>query len=98
MAGLAARMKNIRPAISSLPDIDIVVDNKILLEEILRIKGRIRNTLAIALHNTGITLNIRQAKPEEIKKILSPRELLDEMTTANKAIERLRKELELEIV
>lgn len=98
MAGLAARMKNVRPAISSFPDIEIVVDNKILLEEILRIKGRIRNTLAIALHNTGITLSIRQAKPEEIKKILSPRELLDEMTTANKAIERLRKELELEIV
>lgn len=98
MAGLAARMKNIQPAISSLPDIDIVVDNKILLEEILRIKGRIRNTLAIALHNTGITLNIRQAKPEEIKKILSPRELLEEMSAGNKAIERLRKELELEIV
>ncbi len=97
-AGLAARMKNIQPAISSLPDIDIVVDNKILLEEILRIKGRIRNTLAIALHNTGITLNIRQAKPEEIKKILSPRELLEEMSAGNKAIERLRKELELEIV
>ena len=98
MAGLAARMKNIQPAISSLPDIDRVVDNKILLEEILRIKGRIRNTLAIALHNTGITLNIRQAKPEEIKKILSPRELLEEMSAGNKAIERLRKELELEIV
>lgn len=98
MAGLAARMKNIQPAISSLPDIDIVVDNKILLEEILRIKGRIRNTLAIALHNTGITLNIRLAKPEEIKKILSPRELLEDMSAGNKAIERLRKELELEIV
>lgn len=98
LVGLATRMKNITPYITSLPDIEIVVDNKTLLDEILKIKGRIRNTLAMALHNTGITLNIRLAKPEEIKRILSPRELFEEMRTGNTAIERLRKELELEIV
>lgn len=98
MAGLAARMKNVKPVITSLPDIEIVVENKILLDEIIKIKGRIRNTLSIALHNTGITLNIRLAKPEEIKKILSPREMFEAMRAGSPAIERLRKELDLEIV
>jgi len=98
MAGLAARMKNLTPVISSLPDIEIVVDNKILLDEIMRIRGRIRNTLALGLHNTGISLSIRLAKPEEIKRILSPRELFEAMRTGNTAIERLRAGLDLEIV
>lgn len=98
MIGLATRMKNVTPVILSLPDIEIVVDNKTLFDEIMKIKGRIRNTLAIALHNTGITINIRQAKPEEIKKILSPRELFETMRTDNTAIKRLSEELELEII
>lgn len=98
LKGLATRMKNITPAITTLPEIEIVVENKTLLDEIIKIKGKIRSTLALGLHNTGITLNIRMAKPEEMKRILSPREMFEEMRAKNAAIEKLRIELELEIV
>lgn len=98
LRGLATRMKNITPVITTLPEVEIVVENKTLLDEIVKIKGNIRSTLALGLHNTGITLNIRLAKPEEMKKFLSPREMFEEMATKNTAIDMLRTELELEIV
>lgn len=57
----------------------MVVDNEILLEEINKIKGRIRNTLIKALRNSDITLTLRLAKPEEIKRIPTNRERFDEL-------------------
>ena len=74
MTGIAARMKNMEPKITSFPDIEVVVDNKILLDDMQKIRGRIRNTLALALKNSAISLNLRLAKPEEIKRIPTNRE------------------------
>ena len=84
-------------AITSFPDIEVVVDNQILLDDIMKIKGRIRNTLALALKNSAITLNIRLAKPEEIKPILTNKERFDELKRENKAFEKLSEMLKLEI-
>lgn len=97
MTGIAARMKNMTPVITSFPDIEVVVDNQILLDDIMKIKGRIRNTLALALKNSAITLNIRLAKPEEIKPILTNKERFDELKRENKAFEKLSEMLKLEI-
>ncbi len=97
MTGIAARMKNMAPVITSFPDIEVVVDNQILLDDIMKIKGRIRNTLALALKNSAITLNIRLAKPEEIKPILTNKERFDELKRENKAFEKLSEMLKLEI-
>ena len=97
MTGIAARMKNMMPTIKEFPNIEVVVDNEILLEEINKIKGRIRNTLIKALRNSDITLTLRLAKPEEIKRIPTNRERFDELKNTNKAFERLSEILGLEV-
>ena len=79
MVGLAARMKNITPQIADYPNIDIIVDNQILLDQVNEIKGRIRATLAQALHNGKIDLTLRLAEAREISHRLTPREVFNEM-------------------
>ena len=97
MTGIAARLKNMTPTMTEFPHIEAIVDNQILFDDIQKIKGRIRNTLALALKNSDITLGIRLAKPEEIKRIPTNRERFDELKTNNKAFERLSELLELEL-
>ena len=97
MTGIAARLKNITPAITEFPHVEVVVDNQILYDDIIKIKGRIRNTLVQALRNDAITLDVRQAKPEEIKRIPTNRERFDELKTNNKAFEKLSEQLGLEL-
>ncbi len=97
MTGIAARMKNMEPKITSFPDIEVVVDNKILLDDMQKIRGRIRNTLALALKNSAIGLSLRLAKPEEIKRIPTNRERFDELKNANKAFAKLSQMLGLEL-
>ena len=91
-------MKNITPSITNFPEVEVVVDNEMLLDDIQKIKNRIRNTLVQTLHNDDIKLTLRLAKPEEIKKILSPKELYEKMCSENKAIAELSKLLNLEFV
>ena len=97
MTGIAARMKNMEPKITSFPDIEVVVDNKILLDDMQKIRGRIRNTLALALKNSAISLNLRLAKPKEIKRIPTNRERFDELKNENKAFAKLSQMLGLEL-
>lgn len=98
MKGMAARMKNMMPTITSFPNVEVVVDNQILMEQMLQIKSRIRSTLAMTLHNTEITLNLRLAEADEVTKILSRREMFDEMRSKNPALEKLREILDLELI
>ena len=79
MIALASRMKNVKPHISNFPKIEIVVDNQILLDQINEIKGRIRVTLAKALHNGSVNLTLRLAEAEEISRKLTKKEVFDEL-------------------
>ena len=79
MTGLAQRMKNIQPTILSYPDIEILVDNKLLLDQLGAIKGRIRASLAASLHNGSITVSLRLAKQNEIKPLLTKKQIFDKM-------------------
>ena len=79
MVGLASRMKNMTPRIASFPDIEIVVDNQMLLDQVAEIKGRIRVTLAKALHNGHINITLRLAEAEEISHRMTKKELFDEL-------------------
>ena len=79
MTGLAQRMKNIQPTILSYPDIEILVDNKLLLDQLGAIKGRIRASLAAGLHNGSITVSLRLAKQNEIKPLLTKKQIFDKM-------------------
>lgn len=79
MTGLAQRMKNILPTILSYPNIEILVDNKLLLDQLGAIKGRIRASLAASLHNGSITVSLRLAKQNEIKPVLTKKQIFDKM-------------------
>ena len=88
MAGLAARLKHISPQITNYPNIELVVNNQGLLDQVNLIKNRIRKTMAMALHNGNIDFSTRLAKAEEVKPILSKRELFDKLRKENHALEQ----------
>jgi DNA polymerase-3 subunit gamma/tau len=98
MVGIASRMKNMEPRILDFPKVEVVVDNEMLLEEMKDIQKRIRSTLALTLHNSDIELNLRLAKSDEVKKILTRREQLEEMMKDNPALKKLSTMLHLELV
>ena len=97
MTALAQRMKNVQVKITTLPNIEVLVDNKLLLDEIEGIKGRIRASLAATLHNGHINISTRLARQEERTRILSPREILDKMQKDNEAVAMLASLLKLEM-
>lgn len=97
MRVVATRMKNLQPTITTFPAVEVVAENQALYEEMLAIKGRIRATLARALQNGELQLDIRLAKQEEIKPILSPREVLAELVKGNKAVAKLVQSLNLDL-
>lgn len=97
MVGLASRMKNLNPLITTYPNVEVVVDNQILLDQLQAIKSRIRATLARDLHNVNIQVEFRLAKGKEFKKALTKREAFDEIRKNNPAIEKLRVLMELEL-
>ena len=97
MTGIAARMKNMTPVIADFPNVEVVVDNEILLDDISKIKGRIRNTLAMTLKNSNIQLSLKLAKPEDIKRIPTNRERFDMLIGNNDAFKNLVLELGLEL-
>ena len=97
MAGLAARLKHVTPQITDYPNIELVINNQDLLDQLVQIKGRIRKTMALALHNGNIDFTPRLAKVEEVKPVLSKRELFDKLRQENHALEQLRAALDLEL-
>lgn len=97
MTGIASRLKNIVPSITEFPHVEVVVDNQILFDDIVKIKGRIRNTLVQALRNSALSLDVRLAQPGEVKRILTNRERFDELKANNKAFEKLSEMLGLEL-
>ena len=97
MVGLASRMKNMQPRIANFPDIEVLVDNQMLLDQVNEIKGRIRVTLAKALHNGGITLSLRLAEAEEISRRKTKKEVYDELMQ-QKEVKAFVESLGLELV
>ena len=97
MVGLASRMKNMQPRIANFPDIEVLVDNQMLLDQVNEIKGRIRVTLAKALHNGGVTLTLRLAEAEEISRRKTKKEVYDELMQ-QKEVKAFVESLGLELV
>jgi len=97
MKGMALRMKNLSPVITEYPDIEVVVESQMLLDEMAGIKARIRATMAKYLHNGNIHLNIRLAEQSEIKPRLTRREVFEKMQKDFPSVEKLTKILGLEL-
>lgn len=95
MQALAQRMKNITPTVTEHPTILVLAENNIQLNEMLTIKSRIRATLAKELHNGQIEVDIRLAKFEEIKPMLTPRESLNKLLETNHPVKELIDALDL---
>ena len=97
MQALAQRMGNITPTITAFPNIQILAENNIQLNELLPIKARIRATLAKYLHNGQLELTIRLAEQDEIKPMLTPRQELEKLKQTNKPVMKLIEALGLEL-
>ncbi len=97
LVGLAARLKNIIPHITDYPNIELVIDNDILLQQVNEIKGNIRATMRKELKNSDINFTLRLAEAGEVRRSLSKRELFDDLRQRNAALEKLRTELGLEL-
>lgn len=95
--GLASRLKNIVPRITTYPDIEVVVDNQLLLDQISSIKNNIRATMRLRLHNSLIEFLPRLAKHNENERALTKLEVFDAMRKRNPAIEKLRVGLKLQL-
>jgi DNA polymerase-3 subunit gamma/tau len=95
-SGIAARMKNMNPVVTQLPDIELVVPNEIIKTEVENIRGSILSTLKLYLHNSNITFTLRVAEKHEQARILTRREQFEEMQRANPSIEKLKAAFDLE--
>ena len=89
LIGLANRMKAVTPTITNFPNIEVVVDNQLLLNDILNIKNRIRPTFVQGLRNNQIQIDYRIAKADEIKKVPSKREVFDNIMDSNPAFKKM---------
>ena len=96
--GLAARLKNLVPHITDYPNFEVVVDNQLILDQIMGIRKNIRATMRLKLRNTKIEFMPRLAQQDETKRALTRTELFRALCEQNKDIDRLRKELGLELV
>ena len=96
MVGLSSRLKNVKPVITTFPEVEVVVDNTDLLDQINAIKGRIRVTLAMSLHNGNIGLSVRLAEPKERKPVLTRQQRLEALQEEYKPIKMLRELFNLE--
>jgi DNA polymerase-3 subunit gamma/tau len=97
LIGIATRMKNMNPVITTFPEIEVEVSNQMIFDEITNIKGSITNTLKLHLNNNAITVSFRIAEQQEQAKILTRREQFEEMEKDNPAIAKLRQVFDLEL-
>lgn len=97
MVSTARRLKNIVPAITSFPEIEVVVENEMLLEDLNKLKARLTITMAKYLHNGNLKLNVRLAEASERKKLLTPKENYDLMLKESAALAYLNEALSLEL-
>lgn len=97
LSGIAARMKNMNPVVTSMPNVEVVVENRIMFDQMQAIKGSIQKTLRLYLHNDAIVFSMRLAEHHEQVKVLTRREQFEEMSRQNPSVERLRAMFDLEL-
>jgi DNA polymerase-3 subunit gamma/tau len=96
-SGIATRMKNINPQITQFPAIEISVDNKLMLDQMLEIRGSILNTLKNRLNNRQITIEYKQIEHHGNVKILSRREQFEQMEKDYPVVSKLAELFDLEL-
>ena len=97
MKAMAMRMKNMKLHITTLPNIEVVVDNQILLTQMNEILARLEVTMAQDLKNKDVKISLRLAKKEELKPILTDREIFAKLLKNNHSLATLKEALKLEL-
>lgn len=97
MKAMAMRMKNMKLHITTLPNIEVVVDNQILLTQMNEILARLEVTMAQDLKNKDVKISLRLAKKEELKPILTDREIFAKLLKNNHSLAILKEALKLEL-
>ena len=97
MKAMAMRMKNMKLHITTLPNIEVVVDNQILLTQMNDILARLEITMAQDLKNKDVKISLRLAKKEELKPILTDREVFAKLLQNNHSLVTLKEALKLEL-
>jgi DNA polymerase-3 subunit gamma/tau len=98
LIGLANRMKNMAPVISTMPNVEVTVNNELVKSEMENIFGGIVATLKTYLQNSQLTLTIRVADNKEQQvKVLTRREQFEELSRKNPSVEKLREAFDLEL-
>ena len=97
LSGIATRMKNMTPAITEFPAIELIVENQLAKNQIEDIKGSILSTLRLHLKNKGITLSTRVVEHDEQVPVMSRREQFEQMEKENPSIVKLRELLDLQL-
>lgn len=97
MKAMAMRMKNMKLHITTLPNIEVVVDNQILLTQMNDILARLEITMAQDLKNKDVKISLRLAKKEELKPILTDREVFAKLLQNNHSLATLKEALKLEL-
>ena len=96
-SGIAARMKNMNPVITEMPQIEVTVDNELIKNDMDTIYKSILKTLQVYLQNSHITLTILVNDKPSQNKILTRREQFEAMNKENPAVEALRQAFDLEL-
>ena len=97
LSAIATRMKNMNPKIGEFPNVKVMVDNQVILEQMQQIQKSILNTLKLYLNNESVTFELVLADISEPVKVLSRREQFEEMSKENPAVEKLREIMDLEL-
>ncbi len=97
MAGMAARLQNVVPQISDYPNIQLIVNNKMLLAEVQEIKGRIRASMAKQLHNGNIQFSLTLNEAEHHHKVLTQYEMMEKLIETEPAIRKMNEIFKFEL-
>ena len=95
--GVASRMKNMCPKITVFPNVEVIADNQLILEQMEAIKVNILKTLRIYLRNNAIQLSFKLTNKKDEVKILSRKEQFEQMAEKNKLVDTLRELFGLEL-
>ncbi len=95
--GLAQRMKNLIPRITTFPNIEVVIDNDILLKQLQDDKENILAEMRTLLKNAQLNINLRLAEAQEVTKIYSKREIFEMLKKENPQFSKLCQSLKLQL-
>lgn len=95
--GLAQRMKNLTPRITTFPNIEVIIDNDILLKQLQDDKENILAEMRTLLKNAQLNINLRLAEAQEVTKIYSKREIFEMLKKENPQFSKLCQSLKLQL-